>query len=82
MEDTFHKAILKYGVFDAAYLDNGTQYISDQLLKSCARLGIRLLHAKPRACESKGKILSAVFYYPHILRRYTIFKDSPLEICG
>ena len=30
----------------------------------------------------KGKILSAVFYYPHILRRYTIFKDSPLEICG
>lgn len=56
VEDTFHKAILKYGVFDAAYLDNGTQYISDQLLKSCARLGIRLLHAKPRACESKGKI--------------------------
>jgi len=32
--------------------------------------------------ESKGRILSAVFYYPHILRRYTIFKDSPLEICG
>ena len=32
--------------------------------------------------ESKGRVLSAVFYYPHILRRYTIFKDSPLEICG
>lgn len=56
VEDTFHKAILKHGVFDAAYLDNGAQYVSKQLLKSCARLGICLMHAKPRACESKGKI--------------------------
>ena len=56
VEDTFHKAIIRHGVFDAAYLDNGSQYISEQLEKSCARLGIRLLHAKPKACESKGKI--------------------------
>lgn len=56
VEDTFHKAILKHGTFDAAYLDNGSQYITEQLMKSCATLGIRLLHAKPRACESKGKI--------------------------
>jgi len=56
VEDTFHKAVLRHGVFDAAYLDNGSQYITEQLTKSCASLGIRLLHAKPRACESKGKI--------------------------
>ncbi|MGI6057355.1 MAG: DDE-type integrase/transposase/recombinase [Bilifractor sp.] len=56
VEDTFHKAILKFGKFDCAYLDNGSQYISKQLAKSCARLSLRLLHAKPRACESKGKI--------------------------
>lgn len=56
VEDTFHKAILKHGGFDCAYLDNGKQYITDQLLKSCGKLGIRLLHAKPRNCESKGKI--------------------------
>lgn len=56
VEDTFHKAILKFGKFDCAYLDNGGQYISKQLAKSCARLSLRLLHAKPRACESKGKI--------------------------
>ena len=37
-------------------------------------------HAVVWSC--KGRTLSAVFYYPHILRRYTIFKDSPLEICG
>lgn len=56
VEDTFHKALLKFGRFDCAYLDRGSQYISNQLEKSCARLSLRLLHAKPRACESKGKI--------------------------
>lgn len=56
VEDTFRKAILKFGKFDCAYVDNGGQFISKQLNESCARLGIRILRAKPRACESKGKI--------------------------
>lgn len=56
VEDTFHKAILKFGKFDCGYVDNGTQYITRQLNEGCARLGIRLLRAKPRACEAKGKI--------------------------
>lgn len=56
VEDTFHKAILKYGKCDACYLDNGTQYTSNQLHTALARLGIRVLHAKRGACESKGKI--------------------------
>ncbi len=56
VEDTFHKAVLKYGGFDCTYLDNGTQYTTNDLESACARLGIRVLHAKPRACESKGKI--------------------------
>ena len=56
VEDTFHKAILKYGKCDCCYLDNGTQYTTNQLSTALARLGIRELHAKPRACQSKGKI--------------------------
>ena len=56
VEDTFHKAILKAGKFDCAYLDNGAQYTADHLGKACAKLGIRLVHAKPGACQSKGKI--------------------------
>lgn len=56
VEDTFHKAILKYGKCDACYLDNGTQYTTNQLHTALARLGIRELHAKAYACESKGKI--------------------------
>ena len=56
VEDTFHKAILKYGKCDTCYLDNGTQYTTNHLSTALARLGIRELHAKPRACQSKGKI--------------------------
>jgi transposase InsO family protein len=56
VEDSFHKAILQYGKFDCGYTDNGKEYISTQLVRSCARLGIRLLRAKPRRGESKGKI--------------------------
>ena len=56
VEDTFHKAVLKIGVWDCSYLDNGKQYINRQLRESCARLGIRILHAKPYACQAKGKI--------------------------
>lgn len=56
VEDTFHKAVLKAGKFDCAYLDNGVQYTADHLLKACAKLGIRIVHAKPGACQSKGKV--------------------------
>ena len=56
VEDTFHKAILKHGKCDSCYLDNGTHYTSNQLHSALAKLGIRVLHAKIRACESKGKI--------------------------
>ena len=56
VEDTFHKAILKYGKCDACYLDNGTQYTTNQLHTALAKLGIRVIHAKPYACESKGKV--------------------------
>ena len=56
VEDTFHKAVLKIGTWDSSYLDNGKQYITRQLEESCARLGIRILHAKPYACQAKGKV--------------------------
>ena len=82
VEDTFRDAILKYGAFDSCYFDNGSQYIAKQLKLSLAKLSIRVRHAPRKSGKSKGKILSAVFYYPHILRRYTIFKDSRLKMCG
>lgn len=56
IEDTFHQAVSRYGIFDACYFDNGTQYIAKQIRFSLARLGIRVIHAKPRSGKSKGKI--------------------------
>lgn len=56
VHDSFHQSILLYGKFDRAYSDNGKQYISQQLKASCARLGIRILHAKPYSGKSKGKV--------------------------
>ncbi len=56
VEDTFHKAVIKAGKFDCAYLDNGVQYTASHLGKACAKLGIWIIHAKPGACQSKGKI--------------------------
>ena len=32
------------------------QYTASHLGKACAKLGIRIVHAKPGACQSKGKI--------------------------
>lgn len=56
VENTFRKAVLKYGKFDSAYVDNGSQYVSTQLTRSLSRLGIRLLRARPYSGQSKGKI--------------------------
>lgn len=56
VEDTFRKGILKYGKPDAFYLDNGSQYITRELRDALGRLSIRILHAKPYAAQSKGKI--------------------------
>ena len=56
IEDTFHTAIVQFGIFDACYFDNGTQYIAKQIRFSLSRLGIRVMHAKPKSGKSKGKI--------------------------
>ena len=56
VEDTFHKAILKRGVMDSVYADNGKQYVSATLTLALERLGVRYMHAKPYHAWSKGLI--------------------------
>ena len=94
VEDSFHKAILQFGKFDSGYTDNGSEYISTQLVKSCARLGIKLLRAKPRRGESKGKIekfhqtvdrfineirIAKVHTLEELNRRWKIFLDQDYQ---
>lgn len=54
--DSFRKAIEKNGLPDAVFVDNGSQYISKSFSRTCAKLGIKKLHARPRAAASKGKV--------------------------
>ncbi|MDD3806037.1 MAG: DDE-type integrase/transposase/recombinase [bacterium] len=56
LEDGLRQAICKYAKPRLLYTDNGPQFISAWLKGVCNRLGIKLLHAKPYACESKGKV--------------------------
>ena len=56
VEDCFRKAILKYGVPEKVYFDNGPQYRTKWMQRACAKMGIRLLYAKPYSPEATGKV--------------------------
>jgi transposase InsO family protein len=44
------------GVPKAVYVDNGSPFVSAQLLRATAVLGIRLIHSRPGRPEGRGKI--------------------------
>ncbi|NVJ00813.1 transposase family protein [Myxococcus sp. AM009] len=48
MMDLFVAALRRRGRPDALYLDNGSTYSGLALATACARLGTRLMHARPR----------------------------------
>lgn len=56
LEDCFRKAILKRGIPDRVYVDQGKIFVSRWFRMACARLNIRHLAAKPYSPEAKGKI--------------------------
>jgi len=49
-------AIREHGKPDTLYLDNGSTYRGEALAVMCARLGIRLLHARPYDPQARGKM--------------------------
>jgi putative transposase len=56
MEDSLKKAILKYGIPEQFYCDNGAAFSSHHLARICGKLGIRLSHSRPYRPEGRGKI--------------------------
>lgn len=56
IEQVFKEALLKYGLPDKLYVDNGPSFISDYLRLVCAHLNIALVHSKPYDSPSRGKI--------------------------
>jgi putative transposase len=54
--DLFKHALRSRGIPEKLYTDNGSLFTSEHLRTVCANFGIRLIHAKPYAAWSKGKI--------------------------
>ena len=55
-EAALRAGICSRGVPGAVYLDNGSPFVSSQLLRACASLGVRLVHSRPGRPEGRGKI--------------------------
>lgn len=55
LEDCFRRALLKHGLPNVIYVDNGSAYKSKQFHRICAEFGIRLIHTKPYDPQAKGK---------------------------
>lgn len=55
-EAALRRGLVSRGVPDAVYLDNGSPFVSAQLLRACASLRVRLIHSRPHRPEGRGKI--------------------------
>jgi putative transposase len=56
LEAALRAGLMSRGVPDAILVDRGSAFVSSQLLRACAVLGAKLVHASPRAAATKGKI--------------------------
>jgi putative transposase len=56
LEVALRSGLMARGVPEAILVDRGSAFVSSQLLRACAVLGVRLIHASPRAATTKGKI--------------------------
>ncbi len=56
LEAALRAALASRGVPRACYLDNGSPMVSEQLLRACASLGVRLVHSRPGRPQGRGKI--------------------------
>ena len=54
--DLLKQALQARGIPEKLYTDNGALFVSEHLRTVCANFGIRLIHAKPYAAWSQGKI--------------------------
>jgi putative transposase len=56
LEAALRAGLMARGVPEAILVDRGSAFVSSQLLRACAVLGVKLIHASPRAATTKGKI--------------------------
>lgn len=54
-QDVLRAAIVRRGLPDVLYTDNGAPFANHMLARTCAVLGIRLVHSKPYSPQGRGK---------------------------
>jgi transposase InsO family protein len=55
VQESLRMAILKFGLMESVFFDNGVQYRTKWMRRACGKLGIRLLYARPHSPEATGK---------------------------
>lgn len=55
-QEVLRQAILRRGLPEQLYVDNGAAFAGAELGRSCAVLGIRLIHSRPYAPQGRGKL--------------------------
>jgi putative transposase len=54
-QDTLRQAIVRRGLPEQLYVDNGAPYANQALQRCCAVLGIHLIHSQPYRPQGRGK---------------------------
>jgi transposase InsO family protein len=59
MEDSFKHMVLRWGIPNKVYLDNGSVYIAGQFAWLLGQLGVKKVHHRPYQAYCKGKVEAA-----------------------
>jgi len=77
LEAAFRSGLMARGVPDAVLVDRGSAFVSHQLLRACAVLGVKLIHASARAATTKGKIER---YFRTVRDQFLVEIDDGIEL--
>jgi transposase InsO family protein len=55
VQESLRMAMMKFGLMESVFFDNGVQYRTKWMRRACGKLGIRLLYARPYSPEATGK---------------------------
>ena len=77
LEAALRAGLMARGVPDAILVDRGSAFVSSQLLRACAVLGVKLVHASPRAATTKGKIER---YFRTVRDQFLVEIDDGIEL--
>ncbi len=79
VEDCFRTALQRHGLPEKTYFDNGKQYANKWMKRTCSKLGIRLLYAKPYSPEATGKVEIFNKYVDRFLAEAELEKPKTLD---